>query len=156
MPRRSKPGLRGPFGAFFQCRISLVTGLLQRTIICLYSTGHHQEGREIKPVAGILSIVHRITGVLMIFATPILVWLLDRSASGAEGFGQVASFLGSGAGMLLVFLGLWAVFHHLFAGVRYLFIDMDVGVDKPVFQQTALGVLVAAPVVSAIVTGVLS
>ena len=108
------------------------------------------------PVAGVMSIVHRITGVLMIFATPVLVWLLDRSVSGAEGFARVGAFLDSGPGMLLVFLGLWAVIHHLFAGMRYLLIDMDVGVDKPVFQQTALAVLVAAPVVAAIVTGVLT
>jgi succinate dehydrogenase / fumarate reductase cytochrome b subunit len=107
------------------------------------------------PAAGIMSIVHRITGVLMIFATPVLVWLLDRSVSSADGFAGVAAFLGSGAGLLLVFLGLWAVFHHLFAGLRYLLIDMDVGVDKPLFQQTALAVLVSAPVVAAIVTGVL-
>ena len=113
--------------------------------------------RKIKlPVAGVMSIVHRITGVLMIFATPVLVWLLDRSVSGAEGFARVGAFLDSGPGMLLVFLGLWTVFHHLFAGVRYLLIDMDVGVDKPMFQQTALAVLVAAPVVAAIVTGMLA
>lgn len=108
------------------------------------------------PVGGVLSILHRITGVLMILAIPLLIYLLTLSLEGAEGFSAVAAFLSSGAGTVLLFLGLWAVFHHLLAGIRYLLIDMDVGVDKPVFRQTAWLAIIAAPVIAALVAGGLS
>lgn len=107
------------------------------------------------PVAGVMSIIHRITGVVMVLATPLLVFLLDRSLSGAIGFAQVGAFFASGFGALFLFLALWAVFHHLLAGIRYLLIDVDIGVEKPLYQQTALAVMVAAPVVAALMTGVL-
>lgn len=107
------------------------------------------------PIAGIMSIIHRITGVVMVLATPLLVFLLDRSLSDAIGFAKVGAFFASGFGTLFLFLALWAVFHHLFAGIRYLLIDVDIGVEKPLFQQTALAVMVAAPVVAALMTGVL-
>lgn len=107
------------------------------------------------PVAGVMSIIHRISGVVMVLATPLLVYLLDRSLSGAEGFTAVGAFFSSGFGTLVLFLALWAVIHHLFAGIRYLLIDVDIGVEKPLYQQTAWAVMVAAPVVAAAMTGVL-
>jgi succinate dehydrogenase / fumarate reductase cytochrome b subunit len=108
------------------------------------------------PVAGFMSIVHRITGVVMILATPFLIYALTLSLSGSDGFAAAAALLSGGPGTLILFGGLWAVFHHLFAGIRYLLIDVDVGVEKPVFRRSAWLVLVAAPAISAIVTGELS
>ena len=105
------------------------------------------------PVAGFMSIVHRVTGVLMTLATPLLIYLLALSLRDADGFAAAAAFVAGVPGRLLLFLGMWALFHHLLAGVRYLLIDVDVGVDKPVFRQTAWGVLVAAPVIAALVAG---
>ena len=46
--------------------------------------------------------------------------------------------------------------HHFLAGIRYLLLDVDVGVDKPVYQQTAIAVLVAAPLLALPLTAVLS
>jgi succinate dehydrogenase / fumarate reductase cytochrome b subunit len=108
------------------------------------------------PIGGVLSILHRITGVVMILAIPLLIYLLTLSLDGAEGFAAAAAFLSGGAGTALLFLGLWAVFHHLLAGVRYLLIDLDVGVEKPAFRQTAWLALVAAPVIAAAIAGGLS
>lgn len=105
------------------------------------------------PVAGFMSIVHRATGVLMILATPLLIYLLALSLRDADSFAAVAAFISSVPGRFLLFLGMWALFHHLLAGVRYLLIDVDVGVDKPAFRHTAWGVLIAAPVVAALVAG---
>lgn len=117
----------------------------------------HLDLRKIRlPVGGVMSIVHRITGVLMILAIPLLVYLLDLSLAGPEGFAAAAGFFSGGAGLLVLFAGLWAVFHHLLAGIRYLLIDVDVGVDKPVFRHTAWFVLVAAPLLSALLTGGMS
>ncbi len=57
---------------------------------------------------------------------------------------------------LFLFLALWALMHHFLAGIRYLLLDVDVGVEKPLYRQTALGVLAAAPVLALILTGGLS
>lgn len=108
------------------------------------------------PVGGVLSILHRITGVVMILAIPLLIYLLTLSLDGDEGFSAVAAFLSSGAGTVLLFLGLWAVFHHLLAGIRYLLIDLDVGVEKPVFRQTAWLAIIVAPVIAALAVGGMS
>jgi len=108
------------------------------------------------PVAGVMSIVHRATGVVMTLAAPFLIYLLDMSLEGPAGFASARGMLSGVSGTLVVFLLIWAVLHHLFAGVRYLLIDLDIGVEKPVFRQTAWAVLIAAPVVAAITLGALA
>ncbi|MCG8019542.1 MAG: succinate dehydrogenase, cytochrome b556 subunit [Candidatus Thiodiazotropha lotti] len=105
------------------------------------------------PMAGIMSIIHRATGVVMVLCIPLLIYLFDLSLSGADGFAAVKAILGMGLVKLILFLMLWALMHHLLAGIRYLLIDIDIGVEKPLFRQTALAVTVAAPVVALILLG---
>ncbi len=105
------------------------------------------------PIAGIMSIIHRATGVLMVLSIPLLIYLFDLSLSGADGFAEAKAILDTGLVKLILFLMLWALMHHLLAGIRYLLIDIDIGVDKPLFRQTALAVTVAAPVVALILLG---
>ncbi|MCG7871724.1 MAG: succinate dehydrogenase, cytochrome b556 subunit [Candidatus Thiodiazotropha lotti] len=100
-----------------------------------------------------MSIIHRATGVVMVLCIPLLIYLFDLSLSGADGFAAVKAILGMGLVKLILFLMLWALMHHLLAGIRYLLIDIDIGVEKPLFRQTALAVTVAAPVVALILLG---
>lgn len=108
------------------------------------------------PVAGVMSIGHRISGVAMVLGIPLLIYLLDQSVSSAEGFASVSEMVAGWPFKILLFLALWALMHHFLAGIRYLLLDVDIGIDKPLFRQTALGVLVAAPVLALLLTGVLS
>ena len=108
------------------------------------------------PVAGVMSIIHRVTGVLMTLATPLLIYLLDLSLSGPEGFTAASGLLTGTWGRISLFVAAWALLHHLFAGIRYLLIDLDAGVEKPLFRHTALAVIVAAPVAAALTLGMLS
>jgi succinate dehydrogenase / fumarate reductase cytochrome b subunit len=105
------------------------------------------------PIAGIMSIIHRATGVVMVLSIPFLIYLLDISLADPDGFAQVKAIFDMGLIKLLLFLMLWALMHHLLAGLRYLLIDIDIGVDKPLFRQTALAVTVAAPVLALILLG---
>lgn len=107
------------------------------------------------PVAGIMSIVHRITGVLMFLATPFLIYLLDLSLQDAQGFARAGQVFGSAPGALMLFGLLWGLLHHLLAGIRYLLLDVHIGVDKPWYRYTAWAVLLAAPLLGLILTGVL-
>lgn len=105
------------------------------------------------PIGGIMSIIHRATGVFMFLALPYLIYLLDLSLSGAEGYRQAAAQLHSLAGVVFVFLIMWSLAHHLLAGIRYLLIDVDLGVEKELARRTALGVVIAGPILGVLLTG---
>lgn len=89
------------------------------------------------PVTGILSIGHRISGVLMALAVPVLVYLFVVSLENAEGFDQAKAFLSSPLVKLLGLVLLWSIIHHLFAGLRFLLIDADLGVEKNSARKSA-------------------
>jgi succinate dehydrogenase / fumarate reductase cytochrome b subunit len=107
------------------------------------------------PVAGVISIGHRISGLFLALAIPLMLYLLDASVSGPDGFASVTETVSGWPFTILLFLLLWALMHHFLAGIRYLLLDLDVGVEKPLFRQTALGVLVVAPVLALMLTGAL-
>jgi succinate dehydrogenase / fumarate reductase cytochrome b subunit len=104
------------------------------------------------PVAGFMSIIHRVTGVVMVAAIPILLWLLELSLSGDEGFQQSQEWLSSWLGIALIFFALWALMHHFLAGIRYLFLDIDLGIERPLYRHTAWAVLLLSPLLAAILT----
>jgi succinate dehydrogenase / fumarate reductase cytochrome b subunit len=89
------------------------------------------------PVTGWISILHRISGALLFVALVWLLWMLDLSLSSEAGFAKVKHY----AGLLPVKLALlalvWAFCHHFCAGIRYLFLDMDKGVDKETARLTS-------------------
>ena len=105
------------------------------------------------PIGGIMSIIHRATGVFMFLVLPYLIYLLSLSLSGPEGYQQAGDSLHSLFGILVVFCLMWALIHHLLAGIRYLLIDVDLGVEKELARQTALGVTVASPILALLLTG---
>jgi len=107
------------------------------------------------PVAGIMSIVHRITGLLMFIATPFLIYLLDLSLSSTPGFARAGHIIHTGLGMLVLFGLLWGLLHHLYAGLRYLLLDVHIGIERPWYRYSAWAVLVAAPVSALLLAGVL-
>ncbi|MCW8956857.1 MAG: succinate dehydrogenase, cytochrome b556 subunit [Gammaproteobacteria bacterium] len=82
------------------------------------------------PVAGMLSIFHRISGVLMFVATPYLIYLLDLSLQGETGFNRVSELLSHPISILIQIILLWALVHHFLAGIRFLLIDFDIGIGK--------------------------
>ena len=70
------------------------------------------------------SILHRISGVIMVFAIGILLWTLSTSLSSAEGFAQIQGYL-DGIFFKFIVLGcLSALTYHILAGVRHLFMDL--------------------------------
>ncbi|MFT5755862.1 MAG: succinate dehydrogenase / fumarate reductase cytochrome b subunit [Alteromonadaceae bacterium] len=76
------------------------------------------------PAAAIASILHRISGVIMIFAIGILLWTLSLSLSSAEGFAQVKSLL-DGVFFTFIITGiLSALIYHVLGGIRHLLMDL--------------------------------
>lgn len=106
------------------------------------------------PLMGLVSIAHRITGVLLFLSIPVLLTLLGLSLSSAAGFAQSVTLIQTLPFKLFALLVLWAFLHHLLAGIRYLLIDLDLGVDLPQARTSAITVFISG-VLLAIVGGLL-
>ena len=100
------------------------------------------------PVTGVASILHRISGVILFIAIPFSIYLLHLSLSSASGFQEAKDCLASNWGIIFLIPLAWAFFHHLLAGFRFLFIDLDIGVSLPVARRTALIVIIAAVLIT--------
>lgn len=100
------------------------------------------------PVPGFMSILHRASGAVLSLAIPFVIYLVDLSLRGPEGYARAHQVLDSWFAKLVLLGLLWALLHHFFAGLRYLLLDIDVGIDKPAYRQSAWAVIVAAPVLA--------
>jgi succinate dehydrogenase / fumarate reductase cytochrome b subunit len=107
------------------------------------------------PISGLVSILHRISGVMMVACVPVLAAMFALALSGPEGFAASVTFFDHPLIIIARLLLGWAVLHHLFAGVRHLFLDLGWGVELPVARTTAWTVLVAAVVMVIVGGGVL-
>ena len=70
------------------------------------------------------SILHRISGVIMVFVIGILLLTLSTSLSSAEGFAQIQGYLDGIFFKFIIFGCLSALTFHVLAGVRHLFMDL--------------------------------
>lgn len=89
------------------------------------------------PATAIASLLHRISGVLLFLALPLLIYGLEHSLQGGEGMVQLQQLWQWLPVRLAVALLAWALLHHWLAGWRFLFIDVDVGVDIARARMTA-------------------
>ena len=90
------------------------------------------------PMAGKLSILHRISGALIFLALPIfLLPLFDSSVRSPEGFEQFREFAAHPLSKLVLLVFIWAYLHHFCAGIRYLALDLHMGIDKASSQRNA-------------------
>lgn len=96
------------------------------------------------PLPAIVSILHRISGVVLFAATAVLLWLLGQSLSSEEGFRQVRQWLDTPAVKLLIWAVLAGLLYHLFAGIRHLLMDMGIGESLEGGRLGAWLVLVAS------------
>lgn len=99
------------------------------------------------PVAGVNSIAHRISGALLFLAIPLLIYLFNLSLRDADGYQKVMDITGSLSGKLVLSLLVWASAHHLLAGIRFLLIDLDIGMDLVPARNSAWFVNVAGIVI---------
>ena len=100
------------------------------------------------PPAGIVSILHRVSGVGMFLLMPFIIWMFDASVTSEISYSQFTSVFTGGLGILpgwlfkLIALGLtWAFLHHFIAGVRHLWMDMTHAVTKEFGHSSALATL---------------
>lgn len=99
------------------------------------------------PISGVVSILHRISGILMVLTIPLAALLFHYALSGPEGFATAAGILDFWLVKLILLVLAWSLLHHLFAGIRYLLLDLGLGLDRSAARRSAMIALVAAIVV---------
>jgi succinate dehydrogenase / fumarate reductase cytochrome b subunit len=105
------------------------------------------------PPPGLVSIFHRVSGALLFFPIlPLLLLLLEGALGSQEGFTRIADLASRPGTKVLLLVCTWAYAHHFFAGIRYLFLDMHVGIAKQPARTSAVIVLVLG-VLTTIVVG---
>jgi succinate dehydrogenase / fumarate reductase cytochrome b subunit len=96
------------------------------------------------PPSAIVSILHRISGASIFLMLPFLLYLLQESLRSETSFAHFAGVVDN-TFVKLILLGLsWAYLHHFTAGIRHLFMDNHMALDKDASQRTARWVLVVS------------
>ena len=101
------------------------------------------------PAAGFVSILHRISGLVMFLLLPFVVWMFDTSVSSEISFAKFKAAFNIGVGFvpgvlvqLVALVLIWAYLHHLIAGVRHLYMDARHAVSKEFGKSSAVVTLV--------------
>jgi len=95
------------------------------------------------PLPGLVSILHRVSGGLLFLLLVWLLYLLDASLASAERFAAFKSTVTQPFARLVLLGLLWSFMHHFCAGIRYLFLDVHIGVDLDSARTTS-GVVLGA------------
>ena len=105
------------------------------------------------PITGVVSIAHRISGMLLVLSLPAWLYLLDLSLSSAQGYQQAVQITDNFMFKLLAIIAFWALMHHFFAGIRFLLFDIDIGVEKASAHKTAKAVFITEVVMMLFIIG---
>ncbi|AMX02087.1 succinate dehydrogenase, cytochrome b556 subunit [Microbulbifer thermotolerans] len=98
------------------------------------------------PAAALVSILHRISGVVLFAVVALLLCMLDASLESEQGFADVAAAFDSIPAKLILWAALAALIYHLVAGVRHLLMDLGIGETLEGGRRGAVMVLVVAVV----------
>jgi len=103
------------------------------------------------PVAGLVSILHRVSGIVMFGLLPLVIWMFDVSVTSEISFERFTSAFSAGLGFVpgwlvkVAVLGLiWAFLHHFIAGLRHLWMDMTHSVSKTQGHTSAVITLIGS------------
>jgi len=112
------------------------------------------------PLAGFVSILHRVSGLLMFLLLPFIIWMFDTSISSEISFERFKAAFNSGIGFVpgvlvkLVALALiWAYLHHFIAGLRHLWMDVSHAAVTKEFGKTSAMVTLVLSIGLTIVLG---
>jgi len=81
------------------------------------------------PVGGVMSILHRITGAVLVLLLPFAIYMLQRSLQDPERFADIVVQLGTPIGRSILLAVVWVFAQHFFSGVRHLLQDVGIGLE---------------------------
>jgi len=103
------------------------------------------------PISGIISIFHRLTGVLMFLAIPVSLYLLQLSVESISSYESVVSLMLYPLSRFFILLVTWSFVHHFLTGIRFLLIDIDLFLDKESVRRSAWAVVFVEFVLMAVI-----
>jgi succinate dehydrogenase / fumarate reductase, cytochrome b subunit len=103
------------------------------------------------PLAGIVSILHRVSGLLMFALLPFILYLLDKSLTSEISFEYFKGYTSHWLVKLAILALAWSYLHHFCAGVRHLVMDLHIGLDKDSARKSAVGVFAVSLPLAALV-----
>jgi succinate dehydrogenase / fumarate reductase cytochrome b subunit len=89
------------------------------------------------PLPGKVSILHRVSGVGLFLCLPFLLWLFSASLTSTETFAVFKSVSSHLVVKALLAGLIWAFVHHFCAGIRFLLLDLHVGIEKEAARKSA-------------------
>ncbi|OFR04318.1 succinate dehydrogenase, cytochrome b556 subunit [Neisseria sp. HMSC055H02] len=107
------------------------------------------------PIPGIVSILHRISGVALFVMLPVLLYLLSGTLSRESAFETYRAIVSNPLVKLILIGVLWAYLHHFLAGIRFLFLDAHKGLELNTARNTAKLVFTAALVLTVVLGALL-
>ena len=104
------------------------------------------------PPPGLVSIFHRVSGFVLFFPIlPALLYLLHSVLGSEAGFEQWRGYFTHPLAKVVLVGVIWAYAHHFWAGIRYLLLDVHVGIHKQPARTSAVIVLVLGVLTTALV-----
>lgn len=107
------------------------------------------------PLPGKVSILHRVSGAGIFLMLPLLLWIFQASVTSPESFEAFKAVASHPLAKLILAGLIWAYMHHFCAGIRFLLLDVHVGVELQPARQSAAVVLAVSLVLTAVLWGVL-
>ena len=103
------------------------------------------------PLAGFVSILHRITGLILFLFIPFALWILYHSLHSETDFVFLTLNLKKPFFKILLWIGLSALGYHLLAGLRHLLADLHIATSKQGGTNSAAIVLILAIILSTLI-----
>ena len=107
------------------------------------------------PLPGKVSILHRVSGAGLFLFLPVLLWLFGASLNSAESFAMFKAVFASLPAKVVLAGLIWAFVHHFCAGIRFLLLDLHIGIEKEAARKSAGIVLAVSIPLTLILWGVL-
>jgi succinate dehydrogenase / fumarate reductase cytochrome b subunit len=103
------------------------------------------------PWAGKVSILHRVSGAALFLMLPFLLYLLDQSLASEISYQKFQAITGHPLVKIMILGLIWSFLHHFCAGIRYLLLDLEIGVEKVDANRSAIIVFFLGLALTAIV-----
>ena len=100
------------------------------------------------PLPGIVSILHRVSGAGLFLMLPLLLWLFDRRLGSPVAYDAYRDVVSNPLVKIVLFGLRWAYLNHFCAGIRFLLLDVHVGVDLEPARRSSMVVLIVSIVLT--------
>ena len=103
------------------------------------------------PLPGKVSILHRVSGFGLFLFLPVLLWLFQASLTSPESFAGFKTLAATWPAKLILGGLIWAYLHHFCAGIRFLLLDLHIGIEKEAAVKSSAAVLVVSIALTALI-----